>query len=264
LYNQLTLKLLKISFISYFFVGILALYSLWNNTGVNAADHNEDTLNFTPREELVSSDFLAEATLHDNSVIAEISTPTLQDLRPQTSVTNLVSSNNKPEKTAFYVPFYSQFNDISDPNWRKVGCGIASLAMLIEFYKPNQISVDKLLQKGINNNAFLPNAGWIHNGLINLANEYGLQGTTNDISFLDNNSAFTRLEDILEEGPVMASVHYTFDPQNPIPHLVVINGIDGNTVHYNDPAEDFGGGTISREKFLKAWKKRYIEIRPIS
>jgi len=38
--------------------------------------------------------------------------------------------------TASDVPFYSQFVDISAPAWKKVGCGIASLAMIIDFYKP--------------------------------------------------------------------------------------------------------------------------------
>jgi predicted double-glycine peptidase len=74
-------------------------------------------------------------------------------------------------------------------------------------------------------------------------------------------TAFKKLSKALEEGPVIASVYYTFDPKSPIPHLVVINGIDGDRVYYNDPSEDTGGGNISLEKFKKAWKKRYIEIR---
>jgi ABC-type bacteriocin/lantibiotic exporter with double-glycine peptidase domain len=58
-------------------------------------------------------------------------------------------------------------------------------------------------------------------------------------------------------------VHYTFEPTNPIPHLVVITGVQDGMVHYNDPAEEFGGGTLSVEKFKAAWKQKYIVIRPV-
>jgi len=62
---------------------------------------------------------------------------------------------------------------------------------------------------------------------------------------------------------VIVSVHYTFDPQNPIPHLVVANGIHDGTFYYNDPAEVSGGGSIPVEKFENSWKKRYIAFWPI-
>ncbi len=77
-------------------------------------------------------------------------------------------------------------------------------------------------------------------------------------------TAFAKLAEAVTEGPVMVSVHYTFEPTNPIPHLAVISGIEGDVVRYNDPAEVSGGGTISAEKFKRAWKKRYIAIRPTS
>ena len=77
-------------------------------------------------------------------------------------------------------------------------------------------------------------------------------------------TAFDSLVRALAVGPVIASVHYTFEPTNLIPHLVVITGIKENTVHYNDPSEEQGGGSLSVERFQKAWKKRFIEIRPLN
>lgn len=162
------------------------------------------------------------------------------------------------------VPFYSQFNDISAPEWKKVGCGIASLAMLIEYYEPNSVTVDELLQRGIDAQAFLSDAGWTHAGLINLSHEYGLGGESHSLAGSSMEEAFAVLKGELEEGPVMASVHYTFDPQNPIPHIVVVNGVSDGKVYYNDPSESGGGGAISIAKFQSSWKKRYIDIRPIS
>lgn len=172
------------------------------------------------------------------------------------------SSTQTSRSTVHTVPFFSQFDDISHPEWRRVGCGIAALAMLIDFYGPDRTSVDHLLDKGIAANAFLRNAGWIHAGLISLANEYGLYGDTYSYSHLSMPDAFSRLKAVMEEGPVMVSVHYTFDPKNPIPHLVVVNGVHDGRIYYNDPAEATGGGSISIERFQSSWKKRYIKLRP--
>jgi len=162
----------------------------------------------------------------------------------------------------FEVPFYSQFVDITPVEWRKIGCGIASLAMLVDFYKP-AVSVDVLLQEGINSGAYIQNAGWSHQGLINLAKDYGLVGKAVGLSDLSMEEAFGKLEDEVGVGPVIVSVHYTFQPTNPIPHLVVVNGVKDGLVYYNDPAEEMGGGSISIEQFQSAWKKRFIKIRPI-
>ena len=175
---------------------------------------------------------------------------------------NLSSIIESPVIVESEVPFFSQFNDISSPEWKKIGCGIASLGMIIEYYNHDNISIDKLLNEGISSGAYLNGAGWIHQGLINLSNQYGLEGKTVSFSSDTNEVAFSKFKNILEEGPVIVSVHYTFDPQNPIPHLVVINKIDGDKVYYTDPAETSGGKTISTEKFLSSWKKRLIVIRP--
>lgn len=169
--------------------------------------------------------------------------------------------NKDDNSDVFTVPFYSQFKDITKTEWKKVGCGIASLAMLIEFYEPGSVSVDTLLNEGIKSGAYISDAGWSHAGLINLSKKYGLNGGSNDMSGSTMEAAFSKLKTVLKEGPVMVSVHYTFDPKNPIPHLVVINGVSDGKVYYNDPAEKSGGGYISISKFQSAWKKRYIKIR---
>lgn len=167
-----------------------------------------------------------------------------------------------PRTGVFDVPFYSQFRNISAQGWRKVGCGVTSLAMIIEFYKPGKVSVDTLLREGIASGAYLKNAGWIHKGLALLSEKYGLKGTIRDLSSSGMDIAFAQLKTSLKQGPVIASVYYTFDPKSPIPHLVVVSGVKNGTVYYNDPAGGSGGGTISENAFKRAWKKRYIEIRP--
>lgn len=159
------------------------------------------------------------------------------------------------------VPFYSQFADISDPSWQKVGCGVASLAMILDYYGSTP-PVDELLETGVARGAYLNNAGWTHAGLIGLSEDYGLSGETISLAGNPMDSAFAALEDAVANGPVMVSVHYTFEPTNPIPHLAVVTGIKDGRVYYNDPAEATGGGSITADRFKRAWKKRYIEIRP--
>lgn len=160
------------------------------------------------------------------------------------------------------VPFYSQFTDISSVKWRKVGCGIASLAMIIDYYNERTVSVDELLEQGIESGAYLNNAGWTHSGLIKIGNTYDLEGKSYDLRTKKTSEAFRSLADALTDGPVMVSIHYKFDPKSTIPHLVVINGIKNDIIYYNDPAGKEGAQQVSQEDFLRAWKKKYIVLRP--
>lgn len=186
------------------------------------------------------------------------------DIPVEYSLTNEVDSMIAKDSrvTPHVVPFYSQFADITASEWQKVGCGIASLAMVIDFYSTEEIKVDELLAQGIAADAFLPDAGWIHAGLINLAEPYGLVGESRSMAGDSMEVAFTKLTDVVMEGPVMVSVHYTFEPTNPIPHLAVVTDIRDGRVYYNDPAAIEGQQSISEERFKRAWKQRYIEIRP--
>lgn len=205
------------------------------------------------------------------TVTVNAAVPTTKPANVETIDESTVVSKESAESTelseiaydtdARTVPFYSQFADISAPEWRKIGCGIVSLAMLIDFYKPT-IAVDALLKEGIEKGAYVHDAGWSHAGLIALAEDHGLTGEARYLTDLNMTAAFDDLKAAIKEGPVMASVHYTFEPTNPIPHLVVVTDIDDEGVHYNDPAEESGGGVITAEKFQNSWKKRYIEIRP--
>lgn len=160
------------------------------------------------------------------------------------------------------VPFYSQFADIDSPEWKKVGCGVTSLAMVIDYYSDETVSVNALLARGLAAGAYLPDAGWTYAGLIGLGERYDLTGSSHDLAGSSASAALAELRGFLEEGPVIASVHYKFEPTNPIPHLVVLSGVDGDTIYYNDPAAKSGSGEISVDGFVAAWKKRFVVIRP--
>jgi predicted double-glycine peptidase len=136
--------------------------------------------------------------------------------------------------------------------------------MLVDYYKPGIAEVNTLLKQGRAIGAY-PNdsVGWTYSGLIKVAQKYGLDGEAFDFGNESRKIALAWLSVSLMDGPVMASVHYKFEPTNPIPHLVVINGIDGDNVYYNDPAAPEGQLAISLDTFLASWKQRFIVVRPV-
>ncbi len=163
----------------------------------------------------------------------------------------------------FYnVPFHSQLTEIKTYEWQQQGCGIASLAMAIDYYKPNTVSVNKLLTQAIVSGAYVPNVGWKHTELAALAGKYGLVGKTYDFSKTSNQTAFAELKDLLNDGPVIVSIHNKFDPKATLGHIVVVTGLDEQNVYYNNPAlRTPGGSQISIADFLKGWKRRFITVR---
>jgi len=160
------------------------------------------------------------------------------------------------------VPFFSQLTDIQSPEWQQVGCGITSLAMMIDFYKPDAVSVNTLLQQGIAAGAYDEKEGWTFEGLIQLSQKYGLIGSYHDLSKLSAKAALAQFRNFLKNGPLILSVHNRFNPKNTMPHLVVIDGIKNNVVYYNDPAAKTGKKKISLANLLKGWKRKVIVLRP--
>lgn len=190
-----------------------------------------------------------------------VSMPQVALAATQASTTPIILTEKKVATTSITVPFYSQFKDITSPTWQKVGCGITSLAMVIDYYKP-AVSVNTLLSEGIKAGAYLQNAGWTYAGLISVGKTHGLRGNSYDLAKMTRTAAFAEFKTYLKDGPVIASVHYKFDPKSTIPHLVVINRIEGDMLYYNDPAAKTGEKKIASADFLKAWKKRFIVLRP--
>lgn len=167
-----------------------------------------------------------------------------------------------PTTMPYHVPLYSQISDISSIEWRQKGCGVVDLAMIIEFYKPNTTTVQKVLEEAIASGAYQKNVGWKHSGLAALAEKHGLIGKTYDLSNLDKETAFSQFKNILNEGPVVASIHRGFNPKSPYGHLIVVTGFDDDLIYYNDPGKHDGIRKVSIADFMKGWKKKLIVVRP--
>lgn len=181
------------------------------------------------------------------------------------SVSTLTPTPELIPAMPYTVPLFSQISDISSPEWKQKGCGVADIAMIIEFYKPNTTSVDKVLEEAIKGGAYVKNVGWSHAGLAALAQKHGMIGKTYSFSGLTKADAFSQFEDIIKEGPAIASIHRGFNPKSSYGHLIVVTGFDDNLVYYNDPGKHDGIRKISIDQFMNGWKRSLIVIRtPVS
>src|SRR6185437_13299810 len=126
---------------------------------------------------------------------------------------------------------HSQLQEIQSTTWQQQGCGITSLAMVIDYYTSDPVSVETLLTQGIAAGAYIQNAGWSYKGLIDVSKKYGLKGISFDFKTENSKTALASLTSLLKDGPVIASIYYKFDPKNPLPHMVVIEGIENNIVY---------------------------------
>ena len=161
----------------------------------------------------------------------------------------------------YSVPLFSQISDITSLAWQQKGCGVADVAMIVEFYKPKTTSVQEILNEALKQGAYVKNVGWSHEGLAALAVKHDLVGKTVDLSSLKNTTALSQFKEIVKEGPVIASIHRGFNPKSSFGHLVVVTGFDEKLVYYNDPGKHDGIRNIAIADFTKGWKKRLIVIR---
>lgn len=171
------------------------------------------------------------------------------------------------------VPYYSQFQDVpavvvvagsGKTDWQKSACGVASMAMLIDFYKSDPVSVVGLLKEGVTSGAYQTNVGWKHYELAALADRHGLSGRVYNFSDLSMDNAIIELKDALADGPVIASIYNKFDPVKYgwLGHLIVVTGYDDQGVFYRDPASTKTEKKISYSGFRTGWKKKFITVRP--
>lgn len=170
------------------------------------------------------------------------------------------------------VPFFSQKSHISDKDWQPKGCGVTALKMIMHHWNAqNKIhlspAIAELISHGQNVNAYIPNVGWSHRGLVNIARNFGYDGQNYDLvpAGTPPQEAFSQLLTHLEKHPVLASVHPKFDQQNKGGHIVTLTGFHNDSVLIHDPEEEdhkSGIKSLELKRFLNGWKKRYIVIYP--
>jgi ABC-type bacteriocin/lantibiotic exporter with double-glycine peptidase domain len=166
----------------------------------------------------------------------------------------------KPPRTIFHVPAVSQFLDVPDKDWRDRSCGIASLASVMGFWNGKVPPLAPLIEEGLSCGAYTEGIGWRHRGIVELAEQRGLQGKNFDWSKEPMASARNKLEKMLSRGPVIASIR-----NGNSGHLVVLTGMQGDKIFYNEPAAKKRNAIMQstdRKSFFGKWKKRAIFVAP--
>lgn len=123
--------------------------------------------------------------------------------------------------------------------------------------------LDKLDRVGVNRRAYRSPAGWSHTGLVGLAKIYGFKHSGRyDLAEQSFDQALIELKKQLEQGPVIASVYFKYRPGQG-GHLLVLERLTDKQATVWDPdtpVRDRIKQQIPAERFLSAWKKRFIVI----
>ena len=165
----------------------------------------------------------------------------------------------------FNVPKLSQRIDIKSKYWKSRSCGIVSLKMIMDYWKmpTKRVNLAELIKKGIEVGAYDKRWGWIHAGLVKLAKHYGYKGRNYDWFNDKPQTAYEKMTKKLKL-PIATSIHSGLNPRKS-GHLIVITGIRGKKIYYNDP-DSKTRKSIARiaslKKFLTGWKRRIIILRP--
>jgi hypothetical protein len=170
------------------------------------------------------------------------------------------------------VPFYSQLADIQKRAWQYRGCGITALKMVLAYWNSRHGLYQNpplwsLLKTGLRIGAYIPDVGWSHSGLVNIACQYGYTGFNRDLIQTSSSEAFVQLQSDLMRGPLLVSVFSGFDPDKGGGHIVVLTGVEDDLVFLNDPFEwssHEGEKIMAISAFQKAFKRRWIAVEPKS
>jgi len=165
-------------------------------------------------------------------------------------------------KKIIEVPHFGQFYNIEDDKWQGRSCGIASLAMVLDYYGV-KVDLNELIEKALVLGGYVEGVGWKHQVIVDLAKEYGFKSERTEDDKVENLVAALN-----KNEPVVVSIHKSFDPENG-GHLAVLcgyfatdeEGVEG--FYVNDPIGPqykHKYQLIELEKFMDCWKKRAIYI----
>ncbi len=157
------------------------------------------------------------------------------------------------------VPFYSQHAEDVPLEWRHRACGIIALRMALAHFG-KEVSPTELIETGVATGAYDPKFGWRHDGLIALAQKWGVKAERKEFKKnLEEGSVYLRESLANGQVPIVSlRVEGITDT-----HLVALVGADANGFLYNDPALDATTGShlaISNVDFLRRWRALAIFV----
>ena len=162
------------------------------------------------------------------------------------------------------LPLIRQYHDTADKNWAPKTCALSSLEMVLEYLKFPKSSVMELVNEAVALDGYIPNVGWKHKIIVELAKRRGLamDFVVQFPQTLEEKRKYTGLicARIKAGLPVLSSVYSQLDKNNG-GHMVVINGIrhEGDAVagfFIQDPNEYKGKHNyfLGLDEFLDNWR----------
>ena len=183
------------------------------------------------------------------------------------------------------VPFYSQYDDVTQSEWRSRSCTIVCMKMALEYLTELEIpSADKLIAEGLYIGAHTPD-GWSHHKTALLAHNYGApayleefrsvyidaegqraQASTHEIGMRD--FGIEKIASAIKAGNlVIVSALRNLDVNGTF-HTILITGVEekeGRVLgfYFHDPdttTERRVNSFIELPDFLLIWRKMAIFI----
>lgn len=143
--------------------------------------------------------------------------------------------------------------------WGDRSCGLACLRMIITYYRKPIPTQYELLVEGVKQNSYT-SKGWIHQGLADLGEKYGLRATPIAI---ENGDELERL--LKTKGPLIVSITHAFPEDGSSGgHLIVVCGRHINkqleaTVSFRDPSRwGLSNSIVSEKRFFSSFTGRGI------
>ena len=171
------------------------------------------------------------------------------------------------------TPYYSQHLDVVATEWQSRACGVVCLKMLLEARGIATPSLDEMIKQGDAIGAHGP-SGWIHDGLVALAHQYGAKLSRTEWRMSDTKTP----DELNEEGiaflvallrahrPVMVSAIKKFREENKF-HMVVLVELKEESgavagFHYHDPdsktKSEGENQFVSFDVFRTVWRRMAI------
>ncbi len=181
-------------------------------------------------------------------------------------------------KKILNVPYYSQHRDVKDGYWRLRACGILCLKSILDFHLDPGVpsGVDEFVEMADRKGAY-GKSGWIHQGLIDIAGEFGLEMERKEYKSDDLKKSEMLLENginrivdsIKNNKPVLISAIKRWKEKDKF-HMIVLTGFEndekGNLkgFYYNDTDyddEEGGGLFVDIKTFKKYWRRLAIFVK---